>query len=84
VLGFALVAFTKGAAPRLIGYYLTGASNAAFVLGLSLVSGNVGGTTKKVLSQAAIFLGMATGNIVGPYSFISSGTHYPLCYFGNC
>ncbi|RSH80120.1 hypothetical protein EHS25_007322 [Saitozyma podzolica] len=72
VLGFALVAFTKGVAPRLIGYYLTGSSNAVFVLALSLVSGNVGGTTKKMLTSASIFIGVAVGNIVGPYSFIAS------------
>ncbi|WVQ69236.1 uncharacterized protein L199_007453 [Kwoniella botswanensis] len=72
VIGFALMAFTKGIAPRLIGYYLTGSSNAVFVLALSLVSGNVGGTTKKVLASAAIFLGVAVGNIVGPYSFLTS------------
>ncbi|WWD21473.1 hypothetical protein CI109_105959 [Kwoniella shandongensis] len=72
VIGFALMAFTKGIAPRLIGYYLTGSSNAVFVLALSLVSGNVGGTTKKVLASAAIFLGVAVGNIVGPYSFLAS------------
>lgn len=103
VLGFALMAFTTGTASRLIGYCewhhllpgirlividLTGSSNAVFVLALSLVSGNVGGTTKKVLTTAckfqkplyvqvrtyisAIFLGVAAGNIVGPYSFISS------------
>ncbi|WVW78471.1 hypothetical protein I302_100425 [Kwoniella bestiolae CBS 10118] len=72
VLGFALMAFAKGIAPRLIGYYLTGSSNAVFVLALSLVSGNVGGTTKKVLASAAIFLGVAVGNIVGPYSFLAS------------
>jgi len=57
VLGFALMAFTSTTASRLIGYYLTGSSNAVFVLGLSLISGNVGGTTKKVLASAAIFLG---------------------------
>ena len=34
-------------AARLVGYWLTGSYNAAFVLGLSLVSGNVGGQTKK-------------------------------------
>ena len=88
VLGFALVAFTKGVASRLIGYCgfcfcrlspcipllykfyapnlsilgrsntrtlptltpdLTGSSNAAFVLGLSLISGNVGGTRLSIL-----------------------------------
>jgi hypothetical protein len=74
VIGFALMAFTDHTASRLIGYYLTGSSNAVFVLGLSLISGNVGGTTKKVLSSAAIFLGVALGNIVGPYSFLDSGT----------
>lgn len=72
VIGFAMMAFTKGTAPRLIGYYLTGSSNAVFVLALSLITGNVGGTTKKVLASAAIFLGVATGNIVGPYSFLDS------------
>ena len=66
VLGFALVAFTSGTAPRLIGYYLTGSSNSVFVLALSLVSSNVGGITKKTLASAAIFLGVAVGNIVGP------------------
>ncbi len=32
---------------RLIGYWLTGSYNATFVLGLSLISGNVGGQTKR-------------------------------------
>lgn len=72
VVGFAMMAFAHGTAARLIGYYLTGSSNAVFVLSLSLISGNVGGTTKKLLVSAAIFLGVATGNIVGPYSFLSS------------
>lgn len=40
---------------------MTGASNATFVVGLSLVSGNVGGQTKKALASAAVFLGVATG-----------------------
>lgn len=87
VIGFAMLAFCKGAAPRLAGYYLTGSSNAVFVLALSLVSGNVGGVTKKTLSAASIFLGMALGNsefpptakgptliypVVGPYSFLEA------------
>lgn len=66
VVGFAMMAFTKQTASRLIGYYLTGSSNAVFVLALSLVSGNVGGVTKRVLASASIFLGVALGNIVGP------------------
>ncbi|KAK0432253.1 MFS general substrate transporter [Armillaria borealis] len=72
VVGFAMIAWCKGKAPRLIGYWMTGASNATFVLGLSLVSGNVGGQTKRSIASAAIFLGVATGNIVGPFLFIDS------------
>jgi hypothetical protein len=64
VIGFALMRWTTSTASRLIGYYLTGSSNSVFVLALSLVSGNVGGTSKKALASAAIFLGVATGNIV--------------------
>ncbi|EJD50788.1 MFS general substrate transporter [Auricularia subglabra TFB-10046 SS5] len=69
VIGFALIAWTHGTAPRLIGYWITGASNATFVVGLSLVSGNVGGQTKKAIASAAVFLGVAAGNIVGPFLF---------------
>lgn len=72
VVGFAMIAWCKGKAPRLIGYWMTGASNATFVLGLSLVSGNVGGQTKRSIASAAIFLGVATGNIVGPFLFKDS------------
>jgi hypothetical protein len=57
---------------RLIGYWLTGSSNAVFVLGLSLVSGNVAGQTKKALCSAAVFLGVALGNIVCPWPFPST------------
>lgn len=77
VLGFALMAFVHHTAAGLIGYFLTGSSNAVFVLALSLVSGNVGGTTKKVLATASIFVGVAVGNIVGPYSMLASeAPHY--------
>ncbi|KAJ7600577.1 MFS general substrate transporter [Mycena floridula] len=72
VVGFAMIAWGKRKAVRLIGYWMTGASNSTFVLGLSLVSGNVGGQTKKAIASAAIFLGVATGNIVGPFLFKDS------------
>lgn len=74
ILGFALVAWlpTHMKVGQLIGYYLTGASNAVFVFALSLVSGNVGGATKKSLCSASIFLGVAAGNIVGPFLFKDS------------
>ncbi|KAE9406312.1 MFS general substrate transporter [Gymnopus androsaceus JB14] len=72
VVGFAMVAWCHGKGARLAGYWLTGASNATFVLGLSLLSGNVGGQTKKAIASAAVFLGVAIGNIVGPFLFKSS------------
>ncbi|KAL0575525.1 hypothetical protein V5O48_006448 [Marasmius crinis-equi] len=72
VAGFAMIAWGKGTATRLAGYWLTGASNCVFVLGLSLVSGNVGGDTKKAIASAAVFLGVAVGNIVGPFLFFDS------------
>ncbi|KAH8824645.1 MFS general substrate transporter [Flagelloscypha sp. PMI_526] len=72
VVGFALVAWGKKTGVRLFGYWITGASNATFVVGLSLVSGNVGGQTKKAIASAAVFLGVAAGNIVGPFLFKDS------------
>ncbi|TFK46759.1 MFS general substrate transporter [Heliocybe sulcata] len=72
VIGFAMVAWAKSKVARLVGYWITGASNATFVVGLSLVSGNVGGQTKKAIASAAVFLGVAAGNIVGPFLFLDS------------
>ncbi|KAF8909847.1 major facilitator superfamily domain-containing protein [Mucidula mucida] len=72
VVGFAMIAWAKPQAARLIGYWMTGASNATFVLGLSIVSGNVGGQTKKAIASASVFLGVAAGNIVGPFLFKDS------------
>jgi len=72
VAGFAMMAWGENQATKLIGYYFTGASNAVFSLALSLVTGNVGGTTKKVIASAVIFVGVAVGNIVGPYAFLES------------
>ncbi|KAK7454621.1 hypothetical protein VKT23_011374 [Stygiomarasmius scandens] len=72
VVGFAMVAWCKGQGARLAGFWMTGASNATFVLGLSLLSGNIGGQTKRAIASAAVFLGVATGNIVGPFLFKDS------------
>jgi hypothetical protein len=46
---------------RLWCYYLTGAYNAAFVLVLSLSIANTAGHTKKVVTNAILFLGYCTG-----------------------
>lgn len=69
---------------RLICYYLTGPYNAAFVLVLSMQMANtagmhfsffirvrlmVTGHTKKVVTNAVLFLGYCTGNIAGPFFY---------------
>jgi hypothetical protein len=54
---------------RLICYYLTGPYNAAFVLILSLQIANTAGHTKKVVTNAVLFLGYCVGNIAGPFFY---------------
>ncbi|KAK5151718.1 hypothetical protein LTR16_004164 [Cryomyces antarcticus] len=56
-------------AGRLICYYLTGPYNAAFVMILSLTTANTAGHTKKVVTNAVLFLGYCTGNIAGPFFY---------------
>lgn len=64
---------------RLWCYYLTGPYNAAFVLVLSLVTANTAGHTKKVVTNAFMFLGYCTGNIAGPFFFkTDQQPDYPL------
>jgi hypothetical protein len=66
-------------AGRLVCYYLTGPYNAAFVLILSITIANTAGHTKKVLTNAILFLGYCTGNIVGPFFYLDSQEpQYPL------
>ena len=54
---------------RLICYYLTGSYNASFVIILSILTGNIAGHTKKVITNAMIFLGVCAGNIAGPFFY---------------
>lgn len=54
---------------RLIFYYLTGPYNAAFVLLISVLTANTAGHTKKVLTNATLFLGVCVGNISGPFFY---------------
>ncbi|KAH9884054.1 putative MFS allantoate transporter [Xylariomycetidae sp. FL2044] len=56
---------------RLICYYLTGPYNAAFVMILSLQTANTSGHTKKVVTNAVLFLGYCIGNIIGPFFYLS-------------
>lgn len=59
-------------AGRLVSYYLTGPYNAAFVMVLSLTTANTAGHTKKVLTNAILFLGYCVGNIIGPFFYLDS------------
>ncbi|OJJ48428.1 hypothetical protein ASPZODRAFT_1594647 [Penicilliopsis zonata CBS 506.65] len=64
---------------RLICYYLTGPYNAAFVLILSMQIANTAGHTKKVVTNAVLFLGYCTGNIAGPFFYkTNQSPSYPL------
>lgn len=58
--------------PRLIMYYLTGPYNASFVLLLSVLSANTAGHTKKILTNATLFVGLCVGNISGPFFYKSA------------
>lgn len=57
---------------RLIMYYLTGIQQAAFVLILSILTGNTAGHTKKVVTSATLFVGVCVGNIGGPFFYKSN------------
>ncbi|KAE9401205.1 MFS general substrate transporter [Gymnopus androsaceus JB14] len=58
-------------AGRLICYYLTGSYQASFVLGLSIITSNTAGQTKKQLTSALIWLGACVGNISGPFFYLT-------------
>ncbi|KAE8421712.1 major facilitator superfamily domain-containing protein [Aspergillus pseudocaelatus] len=64
---------------RLICYYLTGSYNASFVLILSILTANIAGHTKKVVTNAMIFIGVCAGNIAGPFFYKETqAPRYPL------
>ncbi|KAK1055562.1 hypothetical protein LTR74_015586 [Friedmanniomyces endolithicus] len=63
----------------LVSYYLTGPYNAAFVMILAMTTANTAGHTKKVITNAVLFLGYCTGNIAGPFFYkTSQAPQYPL------
>ena len=64
---------------RYICYLLTGPYNAGFVLILSLQIANTAGHTKKVVTNAVLFLGYCTGNIAGPFFYkANQDPYFPL------
>ncbi|KAF2104482.1 MFS general substrate transporter [Rhizodiscina lignyota] len=80
VLGAALVYYLPAGntAGRLAGFCITGFSNTALPLQFSLVSSNIAGHTKRSVSNAVMFLGYATGFIIGPQFFLQSESpRYP-------
>ncbi|KIY44856.1 MFS general substrate transporter [Fistulina hepatica ATCC 64428] len=67
-LGF-LLAPQDASVGRLMCYYLTGSYQASFVLGVSLITSNTAGQTKKQITSAMIWLGACVGNISGPFFY---------------
>ncbi|KAJ9124717.1 hypothetical protein QFC24_003085 [Naganishia onofrii] len=70
-LGF-LLAPEKAYVPRLICFYLTGSYQASFVLGLSLITSNTGGQSKKMIVSGMIWFGACIGNIISPFFYLTS------------
>lgn len=52
-------------------YIQTGSYVTPLVLALQLPSSNTGGYTKRVTSNAMVFLAYCIGNIIGPHAFLS-------------
>lgn len=74
---YALPSSHKGA--RLGGFCLSLAFAANMPLGLSLVSSNVSGFTKKSTVNGALFTAYCIGNIVGPqFYLVSEAPRYPV------
>ncbi|EXJ79503.1 hypothetical protein A1O1_08767 [Capronia coronata CBS 617.96] len=74
IIGSALLFYVKSdnKAGRLAGFYLTGFSNAVLPLQFALMNSNTAGQTKRSITNAIMFLGYATGFIIGPQFFLSS------------
>lgn len=62
---------TAESAGLLVSYYITLSFWAAQTLGMSLLSRNIGGSTKKSVVMSANFICWAAGNAVGPQVFSS-------------
>lgn len=67
-----------------VGYSIMGFFGPVVSLVISLSAANVAGSTKKIFTAAAVFVGYCVGNIVGP-QLIQSQTkdeHYPELWIG--
>ncbi|KAK5022231.1 hypothetical protein LTS07_010311 [Exophiala sideris] len=74
IIGSALVFYLQAdnQAGRLAGFYLTGFSNATLPLQFASMNSNTAGHTKRSITNAIMFLGYATGFIIGPQFFLAS------------
>ncbi|CAG9990059.1 unnamed protein product [Clonostachys byssicola] len=70
-LGF-LLAPRDAYVGRLICFYLTGSYQASFVISLSLVTGNTGGQSKKMIVSGMIWFGSCVGSIASPFFYKTS------------
>ncbi|KAL5337191.1 major facilitator superfamily domain-containing protein [Aspergillus crustosus] len=66
----------------LISYYITLSFWSAQNLGLSMVSRNIGGATKKSVCIAATFVSWAVGNAIGPQVFLDNDAPKYFTAFG--
>lgn len=74
---------TKARAVLLFCYYLTLSFWGCATLGLALLTGNVGGQTKKSVAISMNFIGWAVGNTVGPQVFRSKDAPRYLTAFAT-
>ncbi|CAG9949316.1 unnamed protein product [Clonostachys rosea f. rosea IK726] len=66
----------------LIGVYLLGFYNTSWVMVMSLVASNNGGTTKRSFASVTVALVYSVGNMIGPQFFREAqAPHYPLGIF---
>ncbi|KAM0749041.1 MFS general substrate transporter [Meredithblackwellia eburnea MCA 4105] len=63
---------THNVGGRLTGYYLTFTHSGSYIFALSLLASNFGGSTKKIMASAAVFIGYSAALIAGPQFFLSS------------
>lgn len=60
--------------------YLTGSYQASFVISLSLITGNTGGQSKKMIVSGMIWFGSCVGSIASPFFYFPEQA--PSYHFG--
>ncbi|TAQ86753.1 hypothetical protein B7494_g4914 [Chlorociboria aeruginascens] len=81
IIGSPLMNWGPSNGVKLLGYYLLGFAHSAIPLMMSLIGGNVRGTTKKMAVTAGMFIAFCAGNIAGPQLFKKSeAPHYPTAF----